>query len=250
VLVLDVADVITSRLGKPTVTALARRYGPDGKCLTCGELLGTAPVSVRAYRDDQEIITLVAYHAGCANSAWLDVGSAILPCPATWAAAMATASLSLGAPRRFWRLRGPGTRDQTVPVMLVHPSLDMARVRQVGAGEAVNADFEGYCQRGFAHPSALARTYPLRPVGNAWMRTCGNEVAVMAMTGDRAWSAPVHQRPIADLVTRRGGVLIAITCDCDPVRLSTDARFLGHALGAGEILLGWASLSGSLGGKR
>ncbi|HUK73269.1 MAG TPA: hypothetical protein VLW50_31725 [Streptosporangiaceae bacterium] len=82
------------------------------------------------------------------------------------------------------------------------------------------------------------------------MRTCGNDVVLIAMTADRAWPAPVHQRPIADPVTHRGGVLIAITCGLDPIRLSTDARYLGHALGAGEILLGWASLSGSLGGNR
>jgi hypothetical protein len=245
VLVFDVADVISSRLGEPTVTALARRFGADGRCLTCAGRLGTAPLSVRAYRDDRGIITLVAYHADCAASAWLDVGTAALPCQATWAAAMTRMPLRLGAPRPFRWLRGPGSRDEMTPIMLVHPCLDMTRVRQVCPGEAVNADLEDYFLLGFADPGELAHTYPLRPAGKAWLRTYGNDVALMVMAGDQAWSAPIEQQPVADLVFARGGVMIGITCDRDPVRLSTDTRYLGYAIGNGEILLGWAPLSGA-----
>jgi hypothetical protein len=36
-LVLEVADVIRSRLGEPTVTALTHRFAPGGTCLTCGD---------------------------------------------------------------------------------------------------------------------------------------------------------------------------------------------------------------------
>ncbi|HUY48582.1 MAG TPA: hypothetical protein VMV92_23160 [Streptosporangiaceae bacterium] len=59
VVVLVVADEIRSRLGEPAVSALARRSGPGGRCLSCGRRLGPEPLSVRAYRDDQEIITLI-----------------------------------------------------------------------------------------------------------------------------------------------------------------------------------------------
>ena len=70
-LVLEVADVIGSRLGEPTVTALTHRFAPGGTCLTCGDRFGGAPLSVRAYHGDDGIITLIAYHADCAASAWL-----------------------------------------------------------------------------------------------------------------------------------------------------------------------------------
>jgi hypothetical protein len=43
----------------------------------------------------------------------------------------------------------------------------------------------------------------------------------------------------------RGGIFIDVTCDRDPDRLATDARCLEHANGSGEILLGWAALSGN-----
>jgi hypothetical protein len=37
--------------------------------------------------------------------------------------------------------------------------------------------------------------------------------------------------------------MIAVACDDDPTRLSTDAHYLDRAFGNGEILLGWAQLS-------
>ena len=241
-LVFDVAEVISSRLGEPTVTALARRYGPDGRCLTCGGRLGTAPLSVRAYRDNTEIITLVAYHAECATSAWLDIGSAALPCQATWSAAVTSASLRLGAPRPLRWLRGPAAKDQILPLMLVHPCLDVARVRLVRQGEAVNADLEDYFGLGFADPCELAHTYPPRSVAKAQVRTCGDELALLVTTGRHAWSAPLSQPEVAELVATRGAVFAAITCEGDPLRLSTDAHYLDYAIGNGEILLGWAPL--------
>jgi hypothetical protein len=50
------------------------RAGPgQTACLTCGERIVVAPSSVRAYRDHAGIITLVAYCAGRAASAWVDI---------------------------------------------------------------------------------------------------------------------------------------------------------------------------------
>ncbi len=214
--VLEVADVISARLGQPTVIALARRFGPGGQCLTCGGVLGGGPLSVRAYHDDRKTVTLVAYHAGCATSAWLDVGIEDLCWQATWAAALTCTSLWIGRPRWLHWVRGPRTQELSMPLMLVHPSLETARVRHVGPGKAVNADLEDYGRLGFAESSALARACPVPPVGEAWMQTCESEISLMAMAGGQAWSAPVRPRSLASLVTVRGGILIGIAYDGDP----------------------------------
>ena len=243
VLVLDVADDIRFRLGEPTVTALARRFGPEGRCLSCGGRFGAAPLSVRAYRDHVGIITLVAYHAGCAASAWVDIGPGALPRQERWVAAVTSISQPVAVPRWFRRLRGPGTRDQVMPILLVHPSLEMTRVRQAGFGEAVNADMEGYGQLGFADPGALARTYPLPPAGQAWMKATGGAVCLHVMVADRAWSAPIPQ-PAAALAAARGGVLVGVTCDRDPGQLAAETRYLEYAIASGDVLLGWAPLPG------
>lgn len=243
VLVLDIADDIRFRLGEPTVTALTRRFGPEGRCLTCGERFGVEPLSVRAYRDYAGIITLVAYHAGCAASVWVDVGLGALLCQETWVAAVTSISLPIAVQRWLRRLRGPGTRDQNMPIMLARPSLEMTRVRQAGLGEAVNADMEAYGQLGFADPSALARTYPLRAAGRAWVRETGGAVSLYVKVADRAWSAPTSQ-PVAVLAMARGGVLVGVTCDRDPGRLAADARYLKYTIGSGDVLLGWAPLPG------
>lgn len=244
-LVLDVADVISARLGEPTVTALARRFGPGGRCLTCGSALGRGPLSVRAYHNDQETVTLVAYHAGCATSAWLEVGAENLRCQATWAAVVTCAFLWVGTSRRLRWLRGPGTQELSMPLLLVHPSLETARVRHIGPGEAANADLLDYCRLGFAESSALARAYPLRPVGKAWMRAGETGISLMVMVGGQGWSAPVRPRALAGLVTVRGGILIGVTCDRDPQWLGYHSRCLNDAIADGEVLLGWAPLSGT-----
>lgn len=49
----------------------------------------------------------------------------------------------------------------------------------------------------------------------------------------------------ADLVQARGGALIGLTGDGDPARLAAEPRRLEHALGNGELQLGWARLSES-----
>jgi hypothetical protein len=249
VLVLDVADDIRLRLGEPTVAALARRFGPAGRCLTCGERLGAAPLSVRAYRDHEGIITLVAYHAECAASAWVDVGPGTLPRQETWAAAVTTVSLPLAARRWSRRLRGAEPRDQVMPVMIVHPSLEMARVRQAGSGEAVNADIGRYGLLGFAGPGVVARARPLRPAGRAYLGAARRTVRLQVMVADRTWSAPIPP-PAAALAVARGGVLVGVTCDRDPDRLAAEARYLEYAVAGGDVLFGWAPLPGVHGAQR
>ena len=249
VLVLDVADDIRLRLGEPTVAALARRFGPAGRCLTCDMRFGTAPLSVRAYRDRAGIITLMAYHAGCAASAWVDVGPGTLPRLETWAAAVTSVSLPLATRRWFHRLRRHGTHDQVMPVMLVHPSLEMTRVRQVGSGEAVNADMERYGRLGFADPGVFARVCPLRPAGQACLEAAPGTVRLQVTVADRAWSAPIPP-PAAALAVARGGVLVGVTCDRDPGRLATEASYLHYTVASGDVLFGWAPLPGGPGGRR
>lgn len=101
VVVLDVAYEIHSRLGGPTVSALTRRFGPGGICLPCTGRLGTEPLSIRAYEDGQGPVTLMAYHAGCAASTWLNVHA-----PGNGEIQLGWAQLS-GSP---WELGGPGLR--------------------------------------------------------------------------------------------------------------------------------------------
>lgn len=241
VLVLDIADDIRLCLGEPTVTALTRRFGPEGRCLSCGGRFGVLPLSVRAYRDHVGIITLVAYHAGCAASALVDVGPAVLPRQQTWAAAVTGISLPVASRRRFRGRGAPGTRDQVMPVLFAHPSLEMTRTRPASWGEAVNADMEGYSQLGFAEPSARARTGPLRPVGQAWMQPSRGAVQLHVKVADRTWFAPITRRA-AMLAVARGGILVGITCDRDPARLAAEARYLEDAFASGDVLLGWAPL--------
>ena len=54
---LEVADVIRSRLGEPAVTALACCFAPGGTYLTCGDRFGAGPLSVCACRVDDGIVT-------------------------------------------------------------------------------------------------------------------------------------------------------------------------------------------------
>jgi hypothetical protein len=85
--------------------------------------------------------------------------------------------------------------------------------------------------------------HPLRPVCRAWLRVSGQQLSVAAMATDQAWSAPVAQPAVADMIKDHGGVMIAVACDRDPYRLATDTDHLDRALGIGEVLLGWAQLS-------
>jgi hypothetical protein len=112
----------------------------------------------------------------------------------------------------------------------------MTRVRQVGFGEAVNADMEGYSQLGFADPGALASSYPVRPVGQAWMQASRGAVLLHVKVADRAWSAPI-QRLAAALAGARGEILVGVTCDRDPDQLAAETRYLEHAVAYGDVLL-------------
>jgi hypothetical protein len=243
VVVLDVADEIRVRLGEPTVAALTRRFDADGRCLTCGERLGASPLSVCAYDRRGGDVTLVAYHAGCTTSAWVDIGPCAPPRPETWVAAVTNVSLTMQVPGLRWirRLRRAGEQNQAMPVMLVHPFLETSRVRQTGVGEAVNADPEDYSRLGFVDPSVLARTWPVRPAGRAWVHWGGEDALLHAMLADQMWSTPIS-RPVARLATSGGGVLLGVTTDCDPRRLVADAGYLDDAMANGDVLLGWAPL--------
>lgn len=242
VVVLDVADDIRTRLGEPTVTALARRFGPEGRCLTCGAPFGAVPLSVRAYHSLDGVTTLVAYHADCAASAWLAIGPGILPRQDTWAAAVTSTQVRMAVPRALHQLRGPGTHNQVMPVMLVHPSLDRTRARQVGPGEAVNADAEDYSGLGFADPGT-ALACPLRPAGRAHVQQSGDDARLEVTVAGRIWSAPVSQ-PDATLAADRAGIVVGIICDSDPGRLAADPAQLAYVIATGGVLLGWAPLRG------
>jgi hypothetical protein len=242
VVVLDVADDIFIRLGEPTVTALTRRFDSSGTCLTCEGRLGTVPLSVRAYRGLHEEVTLVAYHAACAASAWVDLGQNVMIRHETWAAA-ATSTVVHMAVRRWLRPPLRRERDQRMPVMLVRPSLEMIRVRQVGLGEAVNTDLEAYGSLGFADLSTLSGAQLLRAVGLARVQSAGDDAVLYATAADRTWLTPVSPA-VAALAAARGGVLIGVTCDRAPGRLAVDAGYLEYAMGNGDVLLGWAPLPG------
>lgn len=241
VVVLDVAYEIRSRLGEPTVSALTRRFGPAGICLSCTGRLGTEPLSVRAYEDGQGLVTLMAYHAGCAPSTWLNVAPGTLPRDRTWAAAVTSTTARL--PGRWWGRR-------PVLVLLVHPCLEVAHVRSVRPGESVNADLEAHARLGFADSVLPAQDRPLRTVAQAWTGAREGRTFLCAQAAGSLWCAAVPEAD-AGLVEERGGALIGLTCEGDPARLAAEPRRLEHALGNGEIQLGWAQLSrspGQLGG--
>lgn len=211
--------------------------------MTCGGQFGSVPLSLRAYHDGRETVMLVAHHAACADSVWLDVGAEVPAPQPTWTATTATMALPLGPLRPLHWLLGGAARSHTFPVMFVRPSLEVAQVRPVFAGETVNADMERYCRLGFSEPAELAACAdPLRALCRAWLRTSGQRVSVAAMAGDQAWSATAEPE-VAELVSGHGGIMIAITCDHDLGRLSADRHYLDRACGNGELLLGWAQLS-------
>jgi len=243
VVVLDVADEIWTRLGEPTVTALARRFGPEGRCLTCRAPFGAVPLSVRAYHGPDGVTTLVAYHADCAASAWLAIGPGILPRQDTWATAVTNTQVRMAVPRALHHLRGPGTQNQVMPVMLVHPSLERAQARQVGPGEAVNADVEEYSRLGFADPGSAPAACPLRSAGRARLQQADGDARLDVIVAGQVWSATITQS-VATLVTGRGGIVVGITCDSDPARLAADPAQLGYVIANGGVLLGWAPLPG------
>lgn len=237
VVVLDVAEDILIRLGGPTVTALTRRFDPGGRCLTCEGQLGSAPLSVRAYCGLDDRVTLVAYHAACAASAWVDLKRNVQIQQETWTARTTSAIVNIAS--RRWLISS--VRAKRLAVMLVHPSLEMIRVRQIGLGDAVNADLEAYAGLGFADASTLSRTRVLRAVGFARVKSGGG--VLYATAADRTWFAPVSV-PVASLAAANGGVLIGVTCDRDPARLAVNAGYLEYGMGNGDILFGWAPLPG------
>lgn len=244
VVVLDVVGKIRSRLGEPTVSALTRRFGPGGRCLSCGCRLGTEPLSIRAYEDGQGVVTLIAYHARCAPSAWLSVAPGTLP--REWTCAAAVTSTTAMLPARRWCRWLPGRRahGDLALILLVHPSLNAVCVRPVGPGESVNADLEAHARLGFADSVLPVQGRQLRTVGQAWIETREGRTYFCAQAGGRIWSAAPPEAD-ADLVEGFGGLLIGLTCEGDPAWLAAEPQRLEHALGNGEIQLGWAQLRGS-----
>jgi hypothetical protein len=241
VVVLDVADQIRSQLGEPTVSALAHRFGPEGRCLTCGRRLGMEPLSIRAYRDE-DIVTLVAYHAGCAASAWLDVGpGTVLSWQQTWSAAVTSAPLPLTG--SLWRPRLPrsASREEATPVLFVRPGQEVTRARQISAGEAVNADLEAYAALGFTDVGPLTARRPAT-AGRAWIGTRGGDASLSVTVATSVWCVTAAQ-PVASLIQTCGGVLVGLTCDHDPRRLVADANGLEQALSGGEVVLAWVPLA-------
>ena len=164
-----------------------------------------------------------------------------MPC-GTWAAATTSAMLPVTI-TRMGRLRRTRTRARALPVMLVHPSLEVARIRHIATGEAVNADQEDYSRLGFTDPGPLPGARRLRCIGQAWILRNGDCLLVCVVAGGRAWFAPIRQRPPADLITSCHGTVVGITCDGDPAELSANARTLNDAIADHEILLGWAPLA-------
>ncbi|MGI8449157.1 MAG: hypothetical protein ACR2MP_18660 [Streptosporangiaceae bacterium] len=187
---------------------------------------------------------LMAYHAACAASAWLYVAPGTLPRDRTWVAAVTrtTARLPGGWWCRWLRDRGP--YRQPALALLVHPCLDVACVRPVGPGESVNADLEEQARLGFADSALPAQARPLRTVGQAWIEAREGRTFLCVQAGVSIWSA-VAPEAGADLVKARGGALIGLTCEGTPARLAAEPRRLEHALGNGELQLGWAQLSES-----
>jgi hypothetical protein len=243
VFVIDIADEIRFRLGEPTLSVLNRRFGPEGRCLTCCEPLGALPLSVRAYRGLDGITLLMAYHAACAPSEWIDTGHTGLTCHGTWEAAVATACVPVAQPRWLRVARRPGTRDEVLPVMFVHPSREMTRVRQVGLGEAVNADLEYYHSFGFGGSGVLRRARRCHSGGRAQVTEIEDTAVLQVTVAGQAWAAPASDRAIS-LAVQAGGVVAGITYDRDPGRLAVDDAYFRCALGNGDVFLSWISLAG------
>ena len=267
--VIDVADAIRARLGMPTVKALAARFGTEGTCPACGVRFGTARLSLCAFADDPEHVTLVAYHAGCRSTAWMDGGPAAEPGDAqpprapTWRAALVPCVIRMptghanGSGHRHgssrWRRvrrddvgepekRRRGTREMQVPLLVVHPRLESSRVRVVNPAETVNADAEEYHRLGFADPDELAAG-PLTEVGAARLLTAGRSSAhVVVRAGFETWAAPVGSPSLVTLIRARGGVLVGVGCEADPQMLAEDPAALASSLARGDLLLGWTPL--------
>lgn len=249
--VIDVADVIRARLGAPTVNALAARFGADGTCPECGTRFGTARLSLCAFADDAEHVTLVGYHAACRATAWLegeltggDAAEPPRPVRApTWQAAMTSCMTPMPARpgRRPWR-RSRHPRALQMPLLVVHPRLESSRARLVGAGETVDAELEELHALGFADAVDLAAN-PLAPVGAARLMTAGRESArLVVRAGFGTWAAPVGSASLRTLINARGGTLVAVGSGCDPYALAADPAALATALDRGDLLLGWAPL--------
>lgn len=246
--VIDVAGVIRARLGAPTVDALAARFGADGSCPECGTRFGPARLSLCAFADDAEHVTLVAYHATCRATAWLDGepagGDPEPPRPTrapTWQAAMTSCMTPMPARagRHLWR-RAPGPR--AMPLLVVHPRLESSRVRLVGAGETVDADLEELHALGFADAGDLAGK-PLTAVGAARLMTAGRDSArLVVRAGFDTWAAPVGSASLRTLINARGGTLVAVGSGSDPYALAADPAGLATALDRGDLLLGWTPL--------
>lgn len=246
VVVIDIADEIRLRLGEPALTALTRRFGPEGRCLTCGERFGAALLSVRAYRDLDGITTLVAYHADCAASAWIDMGHENPACYQTWQAAVSSIAIPVAEPRLLHPVRRPPARDHLLPTMIIRPSLEMTRVRQVGLGEAVNADLEIYRSLGFSGSGALPATARRHPAGQAWIIETAGTAVLHLLVSEQAWSASAPDAVIS-LAVALGGAVAGLTFEHDPGQMAADDRCLRDAISSGDILFGWVSLHGGHG---
>lgn len=130
-----------------------------------------------------------------------------------------------------------------MPVMLVHPSLERARARQVGPGEAVNADVEDYSGLGFADPGIVPAACPLRAAGRARIQEAGDDARLEVTVAGQSWSASASPADVT-LAADRGGIVVGITCDSDPGRLAADPAQFEYVIANGGVLLGWAPLRG------
>lgn len=240
--VLDVAGVIRSQLGEPTVTALARRFSADGTCLACADRLDAGPLAVRAYRGGDEIITLIAYHARCTASAWLDIGPAALSYEETWAAVITSVAFPAISSHTGHPGHG-GPQEQVLPFMLVRPGLEVVRVRHVGPGEAVDADREDYCRQGFINPGLFSGARRLPDIGQTWVLRNGSHLLVYVVAGDQAWSAPADRPAHAGLIATCQGTVVGVVFEQEPATVGADVGVLADAIANGDVLLGWAPLA-------
>jgi len=84
------------------------------------------------------------------------------------------------------RLRRAAARAQALPVMLIQPGLDIARVRHVAVGEAVGAGREDYGRQGFTDPGPFSRRCRLSRVGQTWALRNRDYLLACVATGGRA----------------------------------------------------------------
>ncbi len=199
-------------------------------CQSCGKLLGDDPPALCV---DDLIVSATAslHHAGCRVPEWND--SAVMYVAAGNYTSFVTRMVLLPV--------DAGRGEETLPMMVVNPSLECVPLTRDGGGgwrvapERVFAG-AGLERAGLELPAGM-------PVAAAVARVMESSVAVAFQAPPYSVYEAAAGEEMVACARARGGLLIGVTHDLNPGTFSSED--LMEAMAGGRMVAGWAGMHGS-----